>query len=156
MVLLLEFGCARRTSSTRIGGVKNYEPVMSFDTAAAATYDDVPRGDEVDAVAFLESRANGGPALELAIGTGRIALPLAARGVPVDGIDISAAMIDRLRSKPGGDHISVTVGDFADVAVSDTYPLVYVVFNTLFNLLTQDDQVRCFENVAAHLDPGGC
>jgi len=80
--------------------VKDYEPVMSFDRASAATYDDVLRGDEDAAVGFLESRAGGGPALELAIGTGRIALPLAARGVRVDGIDLSQAMVDRLRSKP--------------------------------------------------------
>jgi len=136
--------------------VKDYEPVMSFDGAAAASYDDELRGDEVEAVSFLESRARNGPALELAIGTGRIALPLAARGVRVDGIDISTAMIERLRSKPGGDELTVTIGDFADVAVSGSYSLVYIVFNTLFNLLTQDDQVRCFENVAAHLTPDGC
>src|SRR3954470_7331645 len=117
---------------------------MSFDSAAAMTYDNELRGDEVDAVSFLELRARGGPALELAVGTGRIALPLAARAVRVDGIDLSAAMIDRLRSKPGGDEISVTMGDFADVPVAGSYPLVYLVFNTLFNLLTQDDQVRCF------------
>jgi len=136
--------------------VKDYEPVMSFDRAAAASYDDELRGDEVEAVSFLESQARNGPALELAIGTGRIALPLAARGVRVDGIDISTAMIERLRSKPGGDELTVTIGDFADVAVSGSYSLVYIVFNTLFNLLTQDDQVRCFENVAAHLTPDGC
>ena len=156
MVVPVQFGCARRTRWTRILTVKNYEPVMSFDSAAATTYDNELRGDEVEAVSFLESRARGGPALELAIGTGRIALPLAALGVGVNGIDISTAMIDRLRSKPGGDLISVTMGDFADVAVTGTYPLVYLVFNTLFNLLTQDDQVRCFQNVAAHLDPDGC
>ena len=93
--------------------------------------------------------------LELAIGTGRIALPLAARGVRVDGIDLSTAMVDRLRAKPGGDELHVTIGDFADVAVEGRYRLVYVVFNTLFNLLTQDDQVRCFVNVAAHLTDDG-
>ena len=94
--------------------------------------------------------------LELAIGTGRIALPLAARGVRVDGIDLSTAMVDRLRAKPGGAELPVTIGDFADVAVEGRYRLVYVVFNTLFNLLTQDDQVRCFVNVAAHLTDDGC
>jgi SAM-dependent methyltransferase len=135
--------------------VKNYEPMMSFDRATAASYDNELRGDEEAAVSFLESRARGGRALELAIGTGRIALPLAARGVTVDGIDISPAMIDRLRSKPRGEQIAVTIGDYADVAVSGSYRLVYVVFNTLFNLLTQDDQVRCFENVATHLTPDG-
>ena len=136
--------------------MKNYEPVMSFDRATAASYDDELRGDEDAAVGFLASRAGGGPALELAIGTGRIALPLAARGVRVDGIDLSQAMVDRLRSKPGGDELTVTIGDFADVGVPGEYPLMYVVFNTLFNLLTQDDQVRCFQNVAAHLAPEGC
>ena len=93
--------------------------------------------------------------LELGIGTGRIALPLAARGLRVDGIDISPAMIAQLRAKPGGDKISVTVGNFAEVPVSGTYRLIFIVWNTLFNLLTQDDQVRCFANVAAHLTADG-
>jgi hypothetical protein len=135
--------------------VENYDPVMSFGENVAETYDDVPRGDEAAAVAFLEELAGDGPALELAIGTGRIALPLAARGVRVDGIDLSRAMVAKLRSKPGGDQVSVTIGDFADVPVEGSYRLIYVVFNTLFNLLTQDDQVRCFENVAAHLAEDG-
>ena len=85
----------------------------------------------------------------------RIALPLAARGVHVDGIDISPAMVAQLRAKPGGEEISVTIGDFADVPVPGTYHLIFVVWNTLFNLLTQEDQVRCFENVAAHLTDDG-
>jgi SAM-dependent methyltransferase len=135
--------------------VKGYEPGRSFDEDAAAVYDDEPRGDEEAAVAFLERLAGGGRALELAIGTGRIALPLAARGVPVEGIDISGPMVARLRAKPGGDRIPVTMGDFADVPVSGTYQVVYVVFNTLFNLLSQEEQVRCFENVAGHLEEGG-
>ena len=135
--------------------MENYEPGLSFGEDAAAIYDNAGRGDEVATVAFLEQLARGGPALELAIGTGRIALPLAARGVHVDGIDISPAMVARLRAKPGGDQISVTMGDFADVPVQGTYRLIFVVFNTLFNLLTQDDQVRCFENVAAHLTDDG-
>src|SRR5206468_1704843 len=100
MVVAAQFGCAKRTPSARIGLMENYEPVMSFDTAAAFTYDDQLRGDEVDAVSFLAALAGDGPALELAIGTGRIALPLATRGLRVDGIDISAAMIGRLRAKP--------------------------------------------------------
>jgi SAM-dependent methyltransferase len=135
--------------------VERYEPVLSFDEEVAATYDDHPRGDEAEAVTFLEELARGGPALELAIGTGRIALPLAARGIRVDGIDLSTAMVDRLRARPGGDKLSVTIGDFADVHVEGQYRLIYVVYNTLFNLLTQDDQVRCFENVAAHLTDDG-
>jgi SAM-dependent methyltransferase len=135
--------------------VRNYEPIMSFGEDVAEHYDDVPRGDEVAAVAFLERMAGGGPALELAIGTGRIALPLAARGIRVDGVDISPAMLAKLRAKPGGEQMSLTLGDFADVPVQGTYRLVFEVFNTLFNLLTQDDQVRCFENVAAHLTDDG-
>ena len=128
---------------------------MSFGEEAAEIYDDVPRGDESAAVAFLEQLAGGGPALELAVGTGRIALPLAARGIRVDGIDLSPAMVAKLRAKAGGDEISVTIGDFADVPVEGSYRLIYVVFNTLFNLLTQADQVRCFENVAAQLTDDG-
>jgi SAM-dependent methyltransferase len=135
--------------------MKNYQPVMSFGPDVAETYRDVQRGDETDAVAFLEGLAGSGPALELAIGAGRIALPLAARGMRVDGIDISPDMVAQLRAKPGGDQLSVTIGDFADVPVPGTYRLIYVVWNTLFNLLTQEDQVRCFENVAAHLTDDG-
>jgi len=135
--------------------VKNYEPAMSFGADVAERYDDAPRGDESAAVAFLEQLAGGGPALELAIGTGRIALPLAARGIHVHGVDISPHMIARLRQKPGGDQIPVIMGNFADVPVPGRFRLIYVVFNTLFNLLTQDDQVRCFENVAAHLTDDG-
>ncbi len=136
--------------------MKKYSPGMSFDEAAAERYDELTRrGDEAETVLFLETLARGGPALELAIGTGRIALPLAARGIRVDGIDFSPAMVAKLRAKPGGDQLEVTMGDFADVAVSGSYRLIYIVFNTLFNLLTQDDQVRCFENVAAHLSEDG-
>lgn len=135
--------------------MKGYEPGMSFTEEVFEIYDDGLRGDEDDAVAFLAELAGDGPALELAIGTGRIALPLAARGMRVDGIDISPAMVARLRAKPGGDEMAVTMGDFADVGVEGTYRLIYVVYNTMFNLLTQDDQVRCFANVAAHLDEDG-
>ncbi len=97
---------------------------MSFGEEVAEIYDDVQRGDELATVAFLEELARGGPALELAIGTGRIALPLAARGVRVDGIDLSTAMVAKLREKPGGDQISVAIGDFADVPVEGTYRLI--------------------------------
>lgn len=135
--------------------MKDYKPIMSFDDSVAETYRDIDRGDEVVAVAFLEQLAGRGPALELAIGAGRIALPLAARGIRVDGIDISPAMLAQLRTKPGGKEISVTVGDFADVPVEDSYHLIFVVWNSLFNLLTQDDQVRCFQNVARHLTKEG-
>jgi Methyltransferase domain len=137
--------------------VENYEPILSFGEDAAEIYDavDANRGDELETVAFLEQLAGCGPALELAIGTGRIALPLAGRGVRVDGIDISAPMVAKLRAKPGGDQISVTMGDFTEVPVPGSYRLIYVVYNTLFNLLTQEGQVRCFENVAAHLADDG-
>ena len=135
--------------------MKGFDPATSFGENVAATYDDVLRGDEDDTVAFLEGLAGEGAALELAIGTGRIGLPLAARAVQVEGIDISQPMVDRLRAKPGGNEISVTIGDFADVAVSGSFRLIFVVFNTFFNLLHQNDQVRCFENVAAHLDDDG-
>ena len=135
--------------------MEKYKPVMSFDEDVAEVYDVQQRGDETAAVAFLEQLARDGPALELAIGTGRIALPLTAQGIRVDGIDFSSAMVAKLRAKPGGTQIAVTMGDFADVAVPGTYRLIYVVFNTLFNLLTQDEQVRCFENVADHLTDDG-
>ena len=135
--------------------MQGYDPMMSFGEADAAIYDDEPRGDEAEAVAFLAEVAKGGPALELAIGTGRIALPLAGTGIRVDGIDLSEPMVARLRSKPGGADLDVTMGDFAGVPVEGSYRLIYVVYNTFFNLLTQDDEVRCFENVAAHLEPDG-
>jgi SAM-dependent methyltransferase len=135
--------------------MKDYTPGMSFGDDVAGLYRDFQRGDEIAAVAFLEKLAGGSPALELAIGTGRIALPLAAAGIRVDGIDISPAMVEQLRSKLGGDQIAVTMGDFAEVPVPGMYRLIYVVWNTFFNLLTQDEQVRCFENVAAHLAGDG-
>jgi len=108
-----------------------------------------------DAVEFLASLAGSGRALELAVGTGRIALPLSARGVEVRGIDASEAMVARMREKPGGASIPVAFGDFADVAVEGTYSLIYVVFNTLFALLTQEDQLRCVRNVSARLAEEG-
>ncbi len=135
--------------------MRGYEPIRSFDDGEKAAFEDVLRGDEEATVAFLEGFARGGAALELAIGTGRIALPLTDRGIPVSGIDFSPAMVARLRTKPGGAALPVTMGDFAEVGVPGSFRLVYLVFNTLFNLLTQDDQVRCFANVAARLEPGG-
>lgn len=129
--------------------------MASFGPATAARYDDVPRGDEDDTVTFLAELARGGPALELAIGTGRIALPLAARGIRVDGVEQSAAMIARLREKPGGGALEVVRGDMAGVQVGTNYRLVFLVYNTLFNLLTQDDQVRCFDNAARQLADDG-
>jgi SAM-dependent methyltransferase len=107
-------------------------------------------------VDFLAALAAGGAALELGIGTGRIALPLAEHGVRVHGIDLSPDMVARLRAKPGGAELPVTIGDFSATVVGRTFSLVYVVFNTILNLTTQDAQVACFENAAAHLEPGGC
>ena len=100
--------------------------------------------------------AGDGHALELGIGTGRIAVPLAARGVEVHGIDLSRAMVERLRAKPGGEGIPVTIGDFATAKADGTFRLAYLVYNTIMNLTTQAAQVACFRNVAAHLEPGGC
>jgi SAM-dependent methyltransferase len=107
-------------------------------------------------VDFLAELAGAGRALELGIGTGRIAVPLAARGVPVHGVDMSRAMVARLREKPGAEQIGVTIGDFATATVDGTFALAYLVFNTINNLTTQAEQVACFRNVAAHLEPGGC
>lgn len=103
----------------------------------------------------LEELAAGGPALELGIGTGSFALPLAARGVEVHGIDVSEAMVEQLRAKEGGAGVPVTIGDFADVEVEGTFSVIYVLNNTLFMLTEQEAQVRCFANAAAHLDASG-
>jgi SAM-dependent methyltransferase len=107
-----------------------------------------------DEVRLLTELAGDGPVLELAVGTGRLAIPLANAGLDVDGIDASHAMVAKMRAKPDGDRVGVTIGDFADVGVDRSYSLVFVVFNTFFALLDPDDQLRCFENVAAHLAPG--
>lgn len=106
-------------------------------------------------VDFLAGLTGGGRALELGIGTGRIALPLARRAVRVHGIDLSRAMVARLRAKPGGDAIGVTIGDFATTRVDGTFSVVYLLYNTIMNLTTQEEQVACFRNAAAHLEPGG-
>ena len=124
-----------------------------YDEDAADMFDPAVVGPAVD---FLADLAGDGAALELGIGTGRIALPLAERGVQVHGIDLSEAMVARLRAKPGAEEIGVTVGDFATTRVEGTFSLAYVVFNTIGNLTTQDGQVACFQNAAAHLEPGGC
>ena len=132
-----------------------------FDERIAARYDETS-GDRFDpasvdpVVDLLAELAGDGRALELGIGTGRIALPLAQRGVPVHGIDMSAAMVARLREKPGAEDIGVTIGDFSTTTVDGTFSLVYLVYNTITNLTTQAGQVACFRNAAAHLEPGGC
>ncbi len=122
----------------------------------AAVYDDHHgHMDPGPAVEFLAGLAGDGRVLELAIGTGRVALPLAARGITVEGVDASAAMVERLRAKPGGESIPVTLGDMAQVPVSGRFRLVYLVSNTLFGLLSQELQADCFGNVARALEPGG-
>jgi SAM-dependent methyltransferase len=143
-----------------------YTPMMPaddgfFDERVAARYDE-SAADMFDpavvnpVVDFLMPLAGGGCALELGIGTGRIALPLAQRGVPVHGIELSNAMVARLRAKPGSEDIGVTIGDFATTSVDGEFSVAYVVFNTFMNLTTQAAQVACFRSVASHLDPGGC
>ena len=124
-----------------------------YDTSEAEMFDPAAVDPVVD---LLVELAGSGRALELGIGTGRIAVPLAGRGVPVHGIDLSKAMVARLRAKPGAEDIGVAIGDFATTTVDGTFSLAYLVFNTISNLTTQAAQVSCFRNVAAHLEPGGC
>lgn len=123
-----------------------------YDAAAADMFDPAVLDPAVD---FLAEIAKGGAALELGIGTGRVALPLSRRGVPVSGIDISPYMVERLQAKPGSEDIAVTIGDFAITRVDGTFRLVYLVFNTITNLTSQDEQVDCFRNAASHLEAGG-
>jgi len=132
-----------------------------FSGTAAATYDqssaEMFAPEKVDPVVdVLTDLAGDGRALEFASGTGRIALPLAARGVPVSGIDLSPDMTAQLRAKPGGHDIDITIGDIASTRAEGAFRVVYLVFNTIGNLTSQDAQVACFENAAAHLEPGGC
>jgi SAM-dependent methyltransferase len=124
-----------------------------YDESSAEMFDPAVVETAVDVLADL---AGDGRALEFGIGTGRVALPLARRGVPVHGIELSKAMAARLRAKPGGDDIGVTIGDFATATVDATFSVAYLVFNTIGNLTTQAAQVACFRNAAAHLEPGGC
>jgi SAM-dependent methyltransferase len=129
------------------------EVAARYDSSAADMFDPAVLDPAVDLLAEL---AGDGSALELGIGTGRVALPLSERGVRVCGIDLSEAMVARLREKPGAERIEVAIGDFASTRVDGAFSLAYVVFNTIGNLTTQDAQVACFRNVAAHLQPGGC
>jgi len=133
----------------------DFDPLASFGPDVAASYDLHLRGDEEETLRLLAELAGDGPALELAIGTGRIGLPLAQAGIRVDGIEQSSAMVNVLRTKPGGDELQVTLGDMSEVGTGATYRLVFLVYNTLFNLLTQDGQVRCFQNAARHLADDG-
>jgi SAM-dependent methyltransferase len=135
-------------------------PKVYFDERIAERYDassaEMFEPAVVDpVVGFLADLAGEGGVLELGIGTGRIALPLSQRGVRVHGIELSPAMVARLQAKPGANEIGVTIGDFATASVGRTFRLAYLVYNTIMNLTTQDEQVECFRNVAAHLDPGG-
>ena len=125
---------------------------LHYDENSGAMYQPTVLDPTVD---FLEELAGDGAALEFGIGTGRVALPLSARGVPVHGIDNSEPMLERLRSKPGAEQIEITNGDFAITRVHGVFRLVYLVYNTIMNLTTQEQQVACFENAAAHLEPGG-
>jgi SAM-dependent methyltransferase len=136
-------------------------PEIYFDERIAKGYDagatDMFDPAVVDpAVDFLADLAGDGDALELGVGTGRIALPLSQRGIRVHGIELSPAMVEQLQAKPGADDVGVTIGDFATTRVGETFTLAYLVYNTIENLTTQDEQVECFQNVAAHLEPGGC
>jgi SAM-dependent methyltransferase len=129
------------------------EVAARYDASSAEMFEAAVVEPTVD---FLADLAGDGRALELGIGTGRIALPLAARGVPVHGIELSKAMVARLRAKPGGEDIGVTIGDFSTATADGTFSLAYLVFNTIGNLTTQEAQAACFGNVARHLEPGGC
>lgn len=134
----------------------NFYSHDTYGERVAGVYDDWHSEYDASAIEMLAELAGSGKALELGIGTGRIALPLAAKGIEVHGIDAAASMISRLQSKPGSERITVTQGDFAEVAVEQEFALVYVVFNTFFALDSQEAQVRCFRNVAARLSDGGC
>ena len=131
--------------------------VSTYGQRIADVYDHWPRlpANTERAVEFLAAAAGRGPILELGIGTGRLALPLAQRGFAVQGIDASPAMVAKLRAKPGGDRITIAMGNFADMAIAGRFSLIFVAFNTFFGLLGQDDQVRCFRGIAEHLDDDG-
>jgi SAM-dependent methyltransferase len=136
--------------------MEGFDPKTSFGYETSKRYDALEtRGDEEETVSFLAPLAGQRDALEFAIGTGRIALPLIQAGVRVDGIEQSQDMVDRMREKPDGSNVHVVIGDMASVDMGRTYGLVYLVYNTIGNLITQDDQVRCFQNAARHLDDDG-
>lgn len=133
----------------------NTYDIATYGERIADIYDELHPSYDEAAISTLTQLAGNGPVLELGIGTGRIALPLAKSGLEVHGIDASAAMISKLRAKPGGDSVPVTLGGFADVKVDGEFSLIFVVFNTFFALLSQEEQVRCFRNVAKHLSKDG-
>lgn len=123
-----------------------------YDETSSAMFEEQLLGRTVDVLAEL---AGGGSALEFAVGTGRVALPLSSRAVPVHGIELSPYMVEQLRRKPGADAVPVTVGDMTTTRVAGSFTLVYLIYNTISNVTTQDEQVAVFENAAAHLEPGG-
>jgi SAM-dependent methyltransferase len=133
----------------------NTYDIATYGERIADIYDDLHSSYEEAAISTLTQLAGNGPVLELGIGTGRIALPLAKSGLELHGIDASAAMVSKLRAKPSGDSIPVTLGDFAGVKVDGEFSLIFVVFNTFFALFSQEEQVRCFRNVAKHLSKDG-
>ena len=134
----------------------NFYSHETYGERVAGVYDEWYTDVEPQQIDVLADLAGGGRALELGIGTGRIALPLAERKVEVHGVDAASSMISRLRAKPGGDRIPVTQGNFAEVPVEGKFELIYIVFNTFFALTTQEEQIQCFRNIAEHLVPGGC
>ena len=133
----------------------NFYSHDTYGERVAGVYDDWYSDYDPQAIDTLADLAGRGRVLELGIGTGRFALPLSAKNIEVHGVDAASSMISRLRSKPGGERLTVTEGNFADVPVDGEFALVYIVFNTFFALGSQDEQVRCFRNVAKHLEPGG-
>lgn len=134
----------------------NSQSPDAYGERVAGVYDEWYADLDAHAIDALTELAHGGRALELGVGTGRVALPLSAKNVEVHGIDASASMVARLREKAGGGRVTVTQGNFAEVAVEGTFALIYIVFNTFFMLVSQEDQVQCFRNVAQHLAPDGC
>jgi len=134
--------------------VNEYHP-ETYGHRIADDYDDLWGAVDPDMIPLLSDMDRAGRVLELGVGTGRVALPLAATGLEVYGMDVSEAMVARLRAKPGGSDLPVVIGDFADVAVDGTFSLIFASFNTLFLMLTQEDQVRCIRNVAQHLTEDG-
>lgn len=133
-------------------GFYDEQVASDYDATSVEMFDDAVLGPTVD---FLVELAGDGRALEFASGTGRVALPLSSRGIEVAGIELSQPMVNQMSAKPGADRVPVTIGDMATTRVDGTFKLVYLVYNTIMNLLTQDEQVACFRNAGEHLEPGG-
>ncbi len=135
--------------------MKDFDPIKSWDAERAKRYATHLRGDEADAAAFLSSYSENGSALEFAIGTGRIGIPLKEKGMAVEGIEGSPEMVAQLHAHPTGKDIPAVVGDMSQATTGKKYNVVYLVYNTIFNLLTADNQIRCFENAAKHMTKAG-